>query len=60
MQASEVHAYARKLFEAHGEKAEFEAAQKIREFDEAGDHEQAEVWRRVRASIAALRGPHAS
>lgn len=60
MQASEVHSYARKLYAAHGDNAELEAAQKAREFEQAGDHDQAEVWNRVRAVIAELRGPNMS
>lgn len=52
--------HARRLYEAHGDKAEFEAAQKARAFEEKGDGAQAETWRKVREAIHQLRGPHAS
>jgi hypothetical protein len=60
MQATEIQEYARKLFEAHGFKAIADAAQKARTFEEQGDNEQAETWRRIEAALMLMRGPHES
>ncbi len=51
---------ARKLYEAHGDKAEYEAAQHARQHKENGDDEQAKDWHRIREIIAEMRGPHLS
>ncbi len=56
----EVQESARKLFEAHGDKAEFEAAQKALELESKGDAEQAKDWHRIRDVITEMRGPHES
>jgi len=55
MRENEVIDYARRLLEAHGGKAEAEAAQKVREMEEKDDQEQAETWRKIRAAIIELR-----
>ena len=60
MQAIEIQEHARKLRDAHGDKAVLEAAQKARELEETGDREQAETWRRIEAALMQMRGPHAS
>ncbi len=60
MTISEVQEHARKLFAAHGDKAEYEAAQRARQLEEDGKLEEAEVWRKVREAIHQMRGPHAS
>jgi hypothetical protein len=60
MNAVEVQAHARKLYEAHGAKALAEAAQMARQFEEAGDKSQAEDWRRIEAALMQMRGPHVS
>ncbi|MEE8253374.1 MAG: hypothetical protein V3R17_05510, partial [Hyphomicrobium sp.] len=60
MQVIEIQEYARKLKDAHGDKAILEAAQKARELDETGDREQAETWRRIEAALMQMRGPHLS
>ncbi|ASJ75268.1 hypothetical protein IMCC3135_26065 [Granulosicoccus antarcticus IMCC3135] len=52
--------YARVLYERHGNEAEVEAAQKARQFEEAGNSEEAERWRAVRTAINEMRGPHES
>lgn len=56
----EVQESARKLYEAHGDKAEFEAAQKAQALKEKGEAEQAKDWHRIRDVIAQMRGPHES
>ncbi len=60
MQAMEVHSFARKLLEARGDKAEFEAAQKASECERRGDRAEAATWRRVQATIKIMRAPRAS
>lgn len=60
MQTTEVHNFARKLLQAHGDKAEFEAAQKAATCERQGENKEAEMWRRVQASIKTMRGPRAS
>ncbi len=60
MHTIEIQEHARKLLDAHGDKAVLEAAEKARELEEAGDREQAENWRRIEAALMQMRGPHAS
>jgi hypothetical protein len=60
MQTTEVHDYARQLLEAQGFKAIAEAAQKARAFEEQGNNEQAQTWRRIEAALMQMRGPHES
>jgi len=60
MNTIEIQEHARKLKDAHGDKAILEAAAKARELEEAGDKEQAENWRRIEAALMQMRGPHAS
>ncbi len=55
---SDVMKYARALYEAHGDKAEAEAAQRARKYQDAGEVEEAEQWRKVRLAINQLRGAH--
>ena len=52
--------YARQLYSAHGDRAEYEAAQKARDHAERGDADTAEQWRQVREAIRVLRGPSVS
>jgi hypothetical protein len=59
MRETEIIDYTKRLMEAHGDKAEAEAAQKTREFELQKDAEQAEVWRRIRTTIRELRGSSA-
>ena len=47
MRITEIIAYARQLLDAHGGKAEAEAAAKVRAFEEQGEVDQAETWRRT-------------
>ncbi len=51
---------ARRLYEAHGDKAEFEAAQRAKQHLKKGQKEDAQDWQRVRKAIAIMRGPHVS
>ena len=60
MDTVDIQDYARRLLEAHGFKAISEAAQKASTFEQQGDEEQAETWRRIEAALMQMRGPHAS
>ena len=60
MQTSEVHDYASQLLKLHGDQAQVVASQKALEYEKCGDHQEAENWRRIRDTIVAMRGPHAS
>jgi hypothetical protein len=60
METIQVDDYAHRLYAAHGDKAEFEAAQKARACEESGDAEAAAQWRQVRQAIRILRGPNES
>jgi len=60
MQEAEIQDYARQLFEAHGDKALVEAAQKARSFEEKGNAHQATTWRHIEAAIKLMRGPRQS
>jgi hypothetical protein len=52
--------YARRLYAASGDRAEYEAAQKAKSCAEKGMRDEAEQWRKVRETIRILRGPNAS
>jgi hypothetical protein len=54
-QASE---YARQLFEAHGDRAIAEAAQKAAACESKGETDQAMVWRRIEDALKEMAGPH--
>lgn len=60
MDMNEIHDYARRFIGAHGNQAEVEAAQKIADCEKHGEKDQAENWRRIKAAIKEMRGPHAS
>jgi hypothetical protein len=60
MDATQIQDYARQLREAHGDKAAAEAAQRAVAFEQAGDNEQAQTWRRVQAALLLMRGPKQS
>ena len=60
MNAADISALARHLFETQGAKAIAEAAQKAAFFEDAGDEEQAKTWRRVEAVVWEMRGPSQS
>lgn len=60
MSMIEIDDYARRLYQAHGDRAEYEAAQKAKDADSKGDASVADQWRRVRAKIRILRGPNMS
>jgi regulator of protease activity HflC (stomatin/prohibitin superfamily) len=60
MQELEIQDYARQLLDAHGDKAQVEAAQKARAFEEKGNADQAKTWRQIEAAIKLMRGPRES
>lgn len=57
MREMEIQAYAKELYDAHGEKAVLEAAQKARMYEEQGNAEEAKTWRHVEAALKIMRGP---
>ena len=60
MDMKQVHDFARKFAEAHGDKAEVEAAARLRAAEDAGDAQEVENWTRIRAAIRERRGAHES
>ena len=60
MDATKIAEFARALYEAHGDKAEAEAAQKAKQHEDAGEEKEAAQWRAVRAAIREKRGAHES
>lgn len=60
MEMTKIAEYARVLYEKHGSKAEAEAAQKAKHFEESGDSAEADTWRAVRKAINEMRGAHES
>lgn len=60
MEVSKISEYARALYEAHGDKAEAEAAQKAKHHEDVGEAKEAESWRAIRAAIREIRGAHES
>lgn len=60
MKESEIHDYARQLLEAHGAAAIAEAARKARHFEQGGEREKADTWRRIEAALKLMRGPRES
>ena len=52
--------HARALIEAHGDKAEVEAAHKAADLKKTGQHAEAEQWTRVRKAIHEMRTGHVS
>ncbi len=60
MLATEIQEHARKLYQAHGEKAVVEAAQKAKSLEETGSTDDARTWRRIEAALMQMRGPHST
>jgi hypothetical protein len=60
MREIDIQDYARQLLAAHGDKAQVEAAQKARAFEDAGKNEDASDWRHIEAAIKMMRGPKQS
>ena len=60
MDALKTAQYARALYTAHGDQAEAEAAQKMRECETAGNRQEAKDWQAVRSAVRQIRGPNQS
>ncbi len=60
MQPSEIRDYARQLFAQMGPKAIAMAAQKATGFEERGETDEAEKWRRIEQALLEQRGPRQS
>jgi hypothetical protein len=57
MQETQIQDYARQLFDARGQKAIAQAAQKARKLEEKGQSEDARTWRHIEAVLKSMRGP---
>jgi hypothetical protein len=60
MHAIDIQEHARKMRDAHGDKALAEAAQKARAFEQQGNSNEAQTWRRIEAALREMQGPHVS
>ncbi|NVO55483.1 hypothetical protein HW561_06745 [Rhodobacteraceae bacterium B1Z28] len=60
MDALKTAQYARALYSVHGDRAEAEAAQKMREYQATGNTQEAQNWQAVRRTIRQIRGPNQS
>ncbi|MEM9280065.1 MAG: hypothetical protein AAGA76_15985 [Pseudomonadota bacterium] len=60
MNAVEIHEVAQQFYRAHGDKSEYEAAQKAQTLKAKGKHEEADDWQRVQKAISQLRGANYS
>lgn len=60
MEIAKITEYARALYQAHGDAAEAEAAQKAKRSEDAGDADEAENWRKIRLAIREIRGARES
>ena len=60
IKATEIEEHARRMWEINGAKAIAEAAQKAQAYENAGDREQAETWRRIEEALTQMSGPRES
>ena len=60
MNIHEVQRHAHALYAAHGDQAEYEAAQNELESVKAGKAEEAADWHRIRSAIKQMRGANES
>ncbi len=60
MLATEIQEHARRLLEAHGDKAVVEAAQKAKSLEDTGSMDQARDWRRIESALKQMRGPRST
>jgi hypothetical protein len=60
MIATEVHDYAQRLLDAHGDRAIAEAARRAAAHERQNDKEEANTWRHIEATLKAMLGPRAS
>jgi hypothetical protein len=60
MNAVEIQTHAQKLYSVHGAKALAEANQKVKEFEQKGDKQQAQEWKQIETALHSMRGPPSS
>lgn len=60
MNAIEIQDQARRLYDAHGNRAIAEAAQKAVDLERHGNRDEAQTWRRIEKALLVIRGPHLS
>ncbi len=58
MEMIKVSEYAQALYNAHGDKAELEAARRQSQHEAAGEKMEADTWRSIRESIRQMKGPN--
>ncbi|MCK5088758.1 MAG: hypothetical protein KAQ88_02145 [Hyphomicrobiaceae bacterium] len=60
MNMSQIHNIAKRLIEAHGLKAEAEAAALLQQARLTGDTVKIELWQKVQSAIHEMKAPHES
>ena len=60
MLATEIQEFARRLLDAHGDKAVIEAAQKAKSLEDSGANEEARDWRRIESALQQMRCPRST
>lgn len=60
MDMAQIHQIARRLVEAHGRKAEVEAAERLKQAEQDKDAEQIELWKRVQSAVREMGPAHES
>jgi len=56
VEMTKIAAHAQALYASQGNEAEAKAAQKAKQYDEAGNTKEAAIWRAIREAICELRG----
>ena len=58
MKITDISAYSNQLYKEMGAQAIAVAAQRARKSEQAGEHDEAETWRKVERTLLEKRGPH--
>ena len=58
MDVKDIETYSAQLFDQMGPKSIAHAAQKAKAYEEKGEADSAETWRRVERALLERRGPH--
>jgi hypothetical protein len=60
MTATDIQQHARRLLDVQGTRAIPEAAQKAKSYENSGETDLAQTWRRIEAALMHMRGPRES
>lgn len=60
MNALEIQTHAQKLHAVLGPKALVEAADKVRQYEAAGNRQEADTWKRIQAALRDIKDPISS